>query len=115
MKKASKPGAARKPAQKAAGTKQSTAKLQTTTQSSAKPKPRRAQGQAELAEVVARLALSAEKLVQAADRLAAATLRNSQTGERQNEPIETPPQSTAGLTALGKDPEEVADTTLKNG
>jgi hypothetical protein len=103
MKKANKPGSP-PTARKGSVTK----KLST------KPKPRRAQGQAELAQVVAQLAMSAEKLAHAADRLAAATLRNSQTGERQDEAIETPRQSTAGLTALGKDP-EVADATLKNG
>jgi hypothetical protein len=113
MKQANQPSRT-KPAQKASATKQSSAKPKTTTKSSAKPKPKRAQGQAELAQVVARLALIAEKLAQAADRLAVATLLNSQTGERQDQAIETPRQSTAGLTALGKDP-EVADATLKNG
>lgn len=93
MKKTSKP-ASKKPAAKKAAPKKT----------SAKPK-RKAAGQGDLAQVVAQLAMSAEKLAQAADRLVKATLQNSQ----QDEANETPRQSTDQ-----KDP-EVTDATLKNG
>jgi hypothetical protein len=66
MKKTSKP-VSKTPAKKAPATKQSAAKPKA--KSSAKPKPRKAQGQAELTQVVARLEAIAEKLAQTAERL----------------------------------------------
>jgi hypothetical protein len=86
MKKASKPVTAKKPALKAPAMKQS--KPKASARLSPMPKPAKAPvpaklpmpaakpldpsvGQAELAQVVARLARSADKLAQAADRLAA--------------------------------------------
>jgi hypothetical protein len=70
MKKTNKP-APKAPAKKAAATKQSAAKPKA--KSSAKPKPRKAQGQAELLPIVERLAQAAERLAQAAERLTEAT------------------------------------------
>jgi hypothetical protein len=91
MKKASKP-APKAPAKKAPATKQSAAKPKA--KSSAKPKPRKAQGQAELLPIVERLAQSADRLAQAAERLAEVTVRlsaaqESELGpERQDEELE---------------------------
>jgi len=79
VKKATKPGSAKKPAPKPSAKKSST-----------KPKPRKAQGQSELDQVVAQQAMSAEKLEQAAERLAEATMRNSQAGEWHDEILKTP-------------------------
>jgi len=79
-----------KPAPKRPAIKPLAAKPKATAKSSAKPNPRKAQDQAELAQVVAQLALSAEKLAQAADRLAEAALRASQAGEQHNQSLETP-------------------------
>jgi hypothetical protein len=76
--------------------------------SSPKPKPRNVRGQAELTQVVAQLALSAEKLAQAADRLTKATLQNSQTAERRDEAVETPNEPANDLTA-SLEPAEAAD------
>jgi hypothetical protein len=68
MTKASKPGGAKKLAQKRPAPKQS----------STKPaQPRKAQRGVALTEAVAQMAQSAEKLVQAADRLTEATTRLS--------------------------------------
>jgi hypothetical protein len=66
MKKPNKP-APKTPAKKAPATKQSVAKPKA--KSSAKPKPRKAQDQTELMQVVARLEAVAEKLAQTAERL----------------------------------------------
>jgi len=70
MKKASKP-APKIPSRQAAAAKKSATKPKA--KSSSKPKPRKAQGQAELAQVVARLTVIADKLAQAAERLTDAT------------------------------------------
>jgi len=70
MKKTSKPGP-KTSARKASATKQSAARPNA--KSPAKPKPRRAQGQAELLPIVERLAQAAERLSQAAERLTDAT------------------------------------------
>jgi hypothetical protein len=103
MKKANRPGSAKKPAQKRPAAKKS-----------AEPKARKAHGQGELAQVVARLASSAEKLAEAADRLAEVAQRNPQigerqTGERQTDTFKTLSESIADLTASGKEA-EVAET-----
>jgi hypothetical protein len=101
MKKVSKPSSATKPAQKRPAQK----KLAT------KPaKPKKAQGGAGLAEVVAQLALSAEKLAQAADRLAEATARLSVTGGARHETLEAPGHSTADSIASPQE-SEAADAT----
>ncbi len=101
MKKASKPGGTTKPAQKRPAQK----KLAT------KPaQPKKAQGGAGLAEVVAQLALSAEKLAQAADRLAEATARLSVTGGARHETLETPDQSIADSTT-SRHESKAADAT----
>ena len=106
MKKVSKPSSATKPAQKTTAQKTTAQKKPL-----AKPaKPRKAQGGAGLAEVVAQLALSAEKLAQAADRLAEATARLSITEEARHETLETPDQSIANATA-SRDESEAADAT----
>jgi hypothetical protein len=63
MKKTNKP-VPKAPARKAPVTKQS----------AAKPKPKKAQGQAELLPIVERLAQAAERLAQAAERLTEATI-----------------------------------------
>jgi hypothetical protein len=81
MKKANKPGGAAKPALRKAGAKKVATKP---------ARPTNAQRATGLAEVVARLAVSAEKLAQAADRLAEATARLSVTGEERPEPPEVP-------------------------
>lgn len=96
MKKASKPGSVSKPAPKPLAAKPNkgiSIPLRTPQKATAKslPKPNpKVQGQAELAKVVAQLALNAENLAQAADRLAEAALRNSQEGERRDEILKTP-------------------------
>jgi hypothetical protein len=71
MKNATKPRGTTKPAQKKPARKRLATKP---------AKPNKVRGGAGLAEVVAQLALSAEKLSQAADRLAEATARPSVTG-----------------------------------
>jgi hypothetical protein len=53
-----------------------------------RPKPKEAQGQAELVQVVAQLAQSAEKLAQAAERFIEATLQKAQ--ERHYETLDIP-------------------------
>jgi hypothetical protein len=65
MKKASMAASARTPARKMAATKTT----------SAKPKTRSSQAQAQLLPILERLAQSAERLAQAAERLAEATVR----------------------------------------
>ena len=101
MKKANKPGGAAKPAQKRPAQK----KLAT------KPaQPKNAQRAAGLAEVVAQLAVSAEKLTQAADRLAEATARLSVTGRARHETLEAPGHSTADSIASPQE-SEAADAT----
>jgi hypothetical protein len=67
MKKATKPATAKKPAQQRP--------VATTKSSSAKPRPRAAQGQAQIVLILERLAKSAERLAQAAERLAQAAVR----------------------------------------
>ncbi len=96
MKKASKLGSATRPAQKPSATKQSSAKSKTANKSSTKPKPKKAEGQAELAQVVAQLAISADKLAQAADRLTQATLGKSHKRDRA---FKTLSESIADVTA----------------
>ena len=93
MKKAIKPSAAAKPAPKRPAPKRLAAKPKVMAKSSPKPKPKDAQGQAELIQVVARLAMSAETLAQATDRLAEVTARTSATAgteqpEHQDEVLE---------------------------
>ncbi len=92
MKKASKLGSATRPTQKPSATKQSSAKSKTANKSSTKPKPKKA----ELAQVVAQLAISAEKLAQAADRLTQATLGKSHKRDRA---FKTLSESIADVTA----------------
>jgi hypothetical protein len=67
MKKASKAASVRTPARKMAATKTS----------SAKPKTRSSQAQAQLLPILERLAHSAERLAEAAERLAEAAVRSS--------------------------------------
>jgi hypothetical protein len=106
MNKASKPGGAKKLAQKRPAPKQPAPKQQST-----KPaKPRNAQSGAGLAEVVAQLALSAEKLAQAADRLTDATTRLSVTAAARHETLETQDQSTSDSTASPQEFEAAAET-----
>ena len=101
MRKASNLGGAKKPAQKRAAPKMLATKP---------AKPKKAQDGAGLAEVVAQLALSAEKLAQAADRLAEATARLPVIGVARHETLETPGQSLADSTT--PQPEsEAADAT----
>jgi hypothetical protein len=114
MKKASKPSTAPKSVPK-----KSSAKPITTTKSATKPKPRKAQGQAELAQVAAQLAMNAEKLAQAAerltlaaekltqgvDRLADATVWNSQRREQQPDTFKTLSESIADVAASEEHPE----------
>jgi hypothetical protein len=100
MHKASKPGSAKRPAQKKPAPKQA----------STKPaKPRKAQGGAGLAEVVAQLARSAERLAQAADRLTDATTRLSVAAEAWHENIQT--RSRPAAEAVQQQESEVADAT----
>jgi hypothetical protein len=101
MKKAIKPGGTTKPAQKKPAQK----KLAT------EPvRLKRAQDRVGLAEVVAQLALSAEKLAQAADRLTEATARLSVIGETRHESPETTAGSTADST-IPQQESEPADAT----
>ncbi|MBV8453625.1 MAG: hypothetical protein JOZ29_15340 [Deltaproteobacteria bacterium] len=93
-------------AKQASATKALAAKPKAMAKLSMKPKPREAEGQAELIQVVAQLALSAEKLAQAADRLTEATLRKSH--ERQDETFKTLSESIAERTA-SEEHAEVAD------
>lgn len=76
MKKTNKP-VPKTPAKKVPATKQSAAKPKAI--ASAKPKPRKAQGRAELTQVVARLEAIAEKLTQTAERLSQSVLPASGT------------------------------------
>jgi hypothetical protein len=101
MNKASKPGGAKKPAQKRPAPKQR----------STKPaRPRKAQGGTRLAEVVAQLAHSAEKLAQAADRLAEVTARLSLAAEARHETLKTQDQSTPDSTVSPQEFEAAAET-----
>lgn len=86
MKKASKPGSVPKPALTWPAANSSAAKPKAMAKSSAKSKPRVAEGQAELIQVVAQLAMSAEKLAQAAERLIEAAVRLSGARESTQEP-----------------------------
>ena len=86
MKKASKPGSVPKPAPTRTVTNPLAAKPKATAKPSPKPKPRVAEGQAELIQVVAQLAVSAEKLAQAAERLIEAVVRLSGARESRQEP-----------------------------
>jgi hypothetical protein len=93
MKKASKPDSVPKLASARPTTNPSATKPKAMAKSSPKPKPREAEGQAELIQVVARLAVSAEKLAQAADRLAevaawTSTTAETEQPERQDEMLE---------------------------
>jgi len=109
MKKATKPSADPKLAPKRPAPKPLAAKPKATAKSSPKPKPREVQGQAELAQVVSQLALSAEKLAQAADRLTEATVRKLQERhERQDETVKTLSESIAERTP-SEEHLEVAD------
>src|SRR5215469_3342762 len=90
MTKASKPGGAKKLAQKRPAPKQWSTKS---------AKPRNVQGGAGLAEVVAQLAQSAEKLAQAADRLTEATTRLSLAAEARPESVPTRGQPIADAAA----------------
>jgi len=101
MRKASNLGGAKKPAQKRAAPKMLATKP---------AKPKKAQDGAGLAEVVAQLALSAEKLAQAADRLAEATARLSVPGGARHETLEAPGHSTADSIASPQE-SEAADAT----
>jgi hypothetical protein len=116
MKKTNKP-VPKTPAKKAPATKQLAAKPKA--KPASKPKPRKAQGQAQLAQVVAQLATSAEKLAQAADRLAEATVRKLQEQhERQDQTFKTLSESIAERTASEEHPPEVAgvpDLTTPEG
>jgi hypothetical protein len=99
MKKASNRGvtaklAQKRPTQKKPATKQA--------------RPKQAQGGAGLAEVVALLAVSAEKLAQAADRLAEATTRLSVTEPARHERLDTPVQPPADSTTSQSEPEAAA-------
>jgi hypothetical protein len=89
MKKASNRGVTAKLAQK-----RPTQKKPTTKQA----QPQKAQGGAGLAEVVALLTVSAEKLAQAADRLAEATTRLSVNEPAWHEKLETSGRPPAGST-----------------
>jgi hypothetical protein len=101
MNQASKPGGAKKLAQKRPAPKQ---------QSTKPAQPRKAQSGAELAGVVAQLALSADKLAQAADRLADATTRLLVTAAARHETLETQDQSTSDSTASSQELEPAAET-----
>jgi len=91
MKKASKPSVVTKPAPIQPAAKPLAAKSnkgisiplktppKTTAKSPSKPKPKEAQGQAELLPIIERLAQAAERLAQAAERLAEAAARTSAT------------------------------------
>jgi hypothetical protein len=100
MNKASKPGGAKKLAQK---------RLAPKPRSTNPAKPRKAQGGAELAGVVAQLVQSAEKLAQAADQLAEASVRLSVAAAR-HETLETQDQSTSDSTASPQEFEAAAET-----
>jgi len=99
MKKANKRAGAAKRAQKRPAQK----KLATTL-----ARPQNAQRAAGLAEVVAQLAVSAEKLAQAADRLAEATARLLVTAQALHEPLEMPGQSTTDSITWQKESEAEA-------
>ena len=115
MKKATKPANAPKLAPTRPATNPSAAKPKAMAKSSTKPKPREAEGQAELAGVVAQLAQSAEKLGQAANRLteaanglAEATIRKPHTPEGQNDTFKTLSESLTER-AASEEYAEVAD------
>jgi hypothetical protein len=90
MNKASKPGGAKKLAQKRPAPKRPLTKP---------AKPSNAQDGAGLAEVVAQLAQSAEKLAQAADRLTEATTRLSLAAEARPESVPMQGQPVADAAA----------------
>jgi hypothetical protein len=101
MNKANKLGGAIKPAQKRPPPKQRLTKTSI---------PRKAHGRTGLAEVVAQLAESAEKLVQAADRLSDTTTQLSVAAEVQRESSPTPGQSADDMAAPQQE-SEVTDAT----
>jgi hypothetical protein len=104
MNRASKPGGAKKPAQKRPAPKQR----------SAKPaKPRKTQSGAGLAVVVAQLAQSAEKLAQAADRLTDAIAQLSLAAQARHETLEMQSQSTPDSTASPQEFEAASETDGK--
>jgi hypothetical protein len=105
MKKTSKP-VSKTPAKQASATKQSATKPKT--KSSAKSKPRKAQGQAELLPIIERLAQAAERLAQAAERLAEAAVPAPTVSQQQHDRPGQPAELLADLTAPG---ESVADLT----
>ncbi len=90
----------------------SSAKTTATKKPSSKPKPRKAQGQAELLQIVERLAQSAERLALAAERLAEVAVRPAQIAERHDEHRD---ELAGDLTPAGEGVEEidveVADAT----
>ena len=86
MNKASKPGVGKKPVQMRLGQKQTSTKL---------AKSKKARGGAVLAEVVAQMAVSAEKLAQAAERLADAATQLSVNAEARQESVQTRSQLAA--------------------
>jgi hypothetical protein len=71
-------------------------------------RPNQAQGGAGLGEIVALLAVSAEKLAQAADRLAEATTRLSVTEPARHERLDTPVQPPANSTTSQSESEAAA-------
>ena len=99
MKKASNRGVTAKLAQKRPAQKKSATK---------RAQPQKAQGGAGLAEVVALLAVSAEKLAQAADRLAEATTQLSVAELARHERLDTPVQPPADSATPKPEPEAVA-------
>jgi hypothetical protein len=104
MKKASRPGGGTKAAQKRPAQK----KLQT------KPgQPKKARAKAGLAEIVAQLALSAEKIAQAADRLTDVTARLTIIAEARHETHETPDPSLADSTTSQHESEATDETDGK--
>jgi hypothetical protein len=111
MKKAIKPSPT-KSVQNNPQRSKSSAKTTATKKPSSKPKPRKAQGQAELLQIVERLAQSAERLALAAERLAEVAVRPAQIAERHDEHRD---ELAGDLTAAGEGVEEidveVADAT----
>ena len=104
MKKASRAGGGTKTAQKRPAQKKLVTK-------SAKPK--KAQDGARLAEVVTQLALSAENIAQAADRLTDATARLTIIAEARHETHETPDPSLADSTTSRHESEATDETDGK--
>jgi hypothetical protein len=99
MKKVNKPGSAAKPAPKRPTQKKLMAR---------RARPKTGQGGAGLAEVVAQLAMSAEKLAQAVDRLAKVTTRLSVTEPARHERLDRPGQPPADSTTPQPESEAAA-------